>query len=70
VRVLAGSFAAQDVQVVRPTFDRILRDGLAVQYRRRVLDDVVDLIDVGLEIADDRLGGVDQSLQRRAQPAD
>ena len=42
---------------------------MAVQDRSRVLDDVVDLRDVGLEIADDRLRRVNQPLQGRTQPA-
>src|SRR6201993_132149 len=68
--VVGRRLRCQRVQVARPALDRTTRIDLALQNRAGVLDDVVDAGDVGLEITDDRLSGVDQPLQGGPQPAD
>ena len=70
VLVVCRGLRGQRVQVARPALDCITRVDLAVQDRSGVLDDVVDVGDVGLEVTDDRLGRVDQPLQGGTQPAD
>ena len=69
-RVLLLTLCRQRFQVRRPPVDGVRGLHLAVQNRWRVVDDAVDVVDVVLQLGDERLGAVDQSLQRRAESAD
>ncbi|CNH57288.1 Uncharacterised protein [Mycobacterium tuberculosis] len=68
VLIPGRGLCGQIVQFARPALDLITRVDLAVQNRPGVLDDVVDVANVGFEVTDDRLSGIDQPLQRGSQP--
>ena len=67
--VLGRRLRREDVQIARPLLNRVAGVDLALDDRRRVLDDVVDLRQVLLETLREVRRAVDQPLQARAQSA-